>query len=256
MLKIARVSSDDSILSFLQNNGFYCSALLCSIEIEDLDNANPVTLFLNSEIRLLQDFIKANVVLRTLPFQNDSISLRHSLTMIPLFRTVLEGYFKVDYVYCILQMGESVKWGVINERFSRIVDICKKQYSEFIDKGAPYLGLDFKDLDSKGKQMNIQDMVKNTHRDSAHEREESMDNIAYSLYRACCFYTHGNMNAGLIKAAEIPEFAYIDLNFMMEAISNSYLKYFSSLVKRGSPSLINIINEVHKAEEESMFLNS
>lgn len=254
LLQVHRIKNDDPIVASLQERGFSCSALLYSIKFEEKGGIPLEALFLNSEIKSLQDLIRIVATLNIIPFQS-SESLRDVITMAPLFRTALEGFFKVDYVFCIQQMGATREWKDLHGRFLKIVDICKKEYNRFVENRASYLGVNLGVLDDAGNKFNVERIVNDTHKESADPREDLMDKVAYSAYSLCSFYTHGNMNKGLLKAANIEEFVTPDFDFLMEAISLSYLKYFVSLIGRVG-SLSNIIQEIHDAENQSSFLES
>lgn len=75
-------------------------------------------------------------------------------------------------------------------------------------------------------------MVEKTQKDAPKQKDESDQKIAYATYSFCCFYSHANMNRGLIESMGANDFAHVDFNILMEAFSSYYLKSLCFLLKK------------------------
>lgn len=256
-MKINRYGDKDEVILSLRRKGFTCLSLLCSIEIEDDTNDPTLGIFLSGEIRRIQDFARISFGLESLPFQKDPASLRHSIILMPGLRTILECFFRVDYIFCILRMGYPLDWHTLNERFSRIVETCRHEYNRFAEKRAQFLTINRNVTSVKGdsRPLSVLDMLTKTHSDSASPRDNDNNEIAYSLYSLCSFYSHGYMNAGLIKTSGISDVAHPDINLMLEVISNAYLRYFIALTEDSGVSS-GIVQEIEDAFENSAYLKN
>lgn len=254
MLKVLRKSPDNSELKLLRDSGLTCSSLLYSLIIEDSDGPLLPGAFLNGEIRRLQDFIEVSLLWRALPFRDDDASLRKSITLVPLFRTILESYFRVDYIFCVLKMGSEVDWEVLRKRLDRISETCRNEYNKFAEKRAKFLSIELDALEGVSRPLNVEAIITKTQEDSAEPRIHENDKVAYSTYSLCSFYSHGYVNVGLIEAANISRLFMLGVNDLMEAISDSYLKYFVSIIERGIV-FSDLIQEIRDAQDGSAYLN-
>lgn len=216
----------------LDHCGMPLSGFLLSFDLRLYVKTSSSYLFLSDEVWKLKNLFTALIKLELFK-KNASWDLPQLNIVIPLIRVVLEGFFRVLYVYRFVDEN-NFEQEEIEERFSKIVKIFLKEYDKYredlktilkteADKEAKHF---LPKLEGEGQGFSVYCMLGEIFGGISKETERK----AYLLYRFCCLYSHGNTNMGLLKAAKVSCLPNANIFNILEDISHHYIVLLENIL--------------------------
>lgn len=221
----------DELKKYLDTGNMKICSFLVSFEITDEESDPYSIVFLKEEVVRVMDFL---VLLKEYRCHLDSNTWdeRVLALMMPLIRVLLEGFFKVGYVFSSLEKTGKLDMNVINGKFKKITDGFLSEYQKYSDNYEEVLKgrlnpLD--NLDTEGKRgVSLYTMLEETARVLTDGNDEKSILLnSYLLYRYCCFYAHGNMNKGIVKSTDLESFTVVDMARVLEMIASHYASHLN-----------------------------
>lgn len=221
----------------LYSLGYKYSSILYLVDINKIDTAyNDAVHFLAHEITRAQvsslGLLKSGYLTLDIAPLKDPRGFFILEFICPILRVLLEGFIKFRYV-------SSNGWKntpIVNEKIAELTNDFKLQYHEYSEaikkinnQGNPTISSPFQFSDAEIKKLrksrgerNMWKLLNKTFGKDSHPSNYKSIPTLNSWYQFCCFFSHANLNHVILKSSNLQEFAAIDIQEMIEEISEQY----------------------------------